>query len=54
MKKKQIVTADGKHMLHDGALFKRTVLPSAAAPSKDTLEVIDALENLNSGEPRES
>ena len=54
MNKKQIVTADGKHVIHDGALFKRTVLPSAAAPSKDTLEVIDALDDLNSGGPREN
>lgn len=54
MNKKQVITADGKHVLHDGALFKRTVLPSAAAPSKDSLEVIDALDNLNTGGPRES
>ena len=54
MNKKQIVTADGKHVIHDGALFKRTVLPSAAALSKDTLEVIDALDDLNSGGPREN
>ena len=54
MKKNQIVTADGKQMLHDGALYKRTILPSAATPSKDSLEVLDALENLNSEGPCEN
>jgi hypothetical protein len=55
MKKKPIViSSDGKQMLHDGAVYKRTVLPSAAKPSKDSLEVLDALENLNSEGPRES
>lgn len=54
MNKKPIITADGKQMLHDGALFKRTILPSAATPSKESLEVLDALDNLNSEGPREN
>ena len=54
MKKPIVISADGKQMLHDGALYKRTILPSAATPSKDSLEVLDALENLNSEGPREN
>ena len=48
MNKKQIVTADGKKMLHNGALFKRTVLPSAAKPHDSALEIAEQLEDLDS------
>ena len=47
MQKKQVVTADGKHVLHDGAMFKITVLPSAAKPNDSALEIAEQLSELD-------
>ena len=42
-----VITADGKQMLHDGVLFKRTVLPSAVEPHDSAVEIAEALEALD-------
>jgi hypothetical protein len=47
MQKKLPVTADGKHVIMNGALFKRTVLPSAAKPHDSALEIAEQLDDLD-------
>lgn len=42
---KHAVSADGKNLHIGGSVFKRTVLPSVAIPSKETMEITDTIES---------
>ena len=41
------VSADGSHVTIDGCTFRRTVLPSAASPSKDDEAIETAIEEFD-------
>jgi len=45
---KHKVSADGESMMIGNASFKRTVLKSSATPCKETIELSEALDEMDS------
>lgn len=50
---KHQVSSDGSHVSIGGAIFKRTILPSAASPKKEDAQLNDELESIDESAIRE-